>query len=58
VVTTQGLRLKENGIVGQALASGVRAMVSSSGHGIVVETSLTEQVLDGAELEVEAQGEG
>jgi hypothetical protein len=40
MVSTQGLSLKENGIVGQALPGGRWATVSSSGHGVVVAASL------------------
>jgi hypothetical protein len=58
MVTTQRLRLKEDGIVSQAKRDGIRAMVSGSGHGVVVETRLAEQVLHGTKAEVEAQGQG
>ena len=57
MVTTQRLRLKEDRIVSQALRGWSRAMVSGSGHAVVVQTSLAEQVLNGAKAEVETQGE-
>jgi hypothetical protein len=58
VFATEGLGLEEDGILGEALRSGIGAMVGGGGHGTPVAAGTHEKILDGATRKIEAPGEG